>query len=175
MKKVCVVLAVAMVCSLVFSSTASAGLFCTKVLVDYEYVVKVPVYECKDGVRKVCKWETVTKLVDVCVDRGYWEEYEVVVPVCKCRPCFGIFKKKQCCCECTKTIICKRWVPNIVTEQKEVTYCKRVVVEVPYTYKALVGWDTETRYGKKWVRVPKCKPRYDCRPCPCGPAQDCCN
>ena len=174
MKKVCAVLAVALVGSLIFSSTASAGLFGRLVLVDCEYTVKVPIYEEREGTCKVCTWVTDTKTIDVCVDRGEWEYYEVEVPACECRPCFGLFRKYYCGCECTKTITCKRWVPNIVTEQKEVTYCKRVVVEKPYTYKAFVGWDTETRCGKKWIRIPKCKPCYDC--CPRGPAVDCgCN
>jgi len=173
MKKVCAVLAVALVGSLIFSSSASAGLFCDKVLVDCEYTVKVPIYETKEGTYKVCKWVKATKTIDVCVDRGYWEEYDVEVPACKCRPCFGLFRKHCCDCECTVTVTCKRWVPNIVTEPREVTYCKRVVVEKPYTCKVLVGWDTEIRQGKKWVLVPKCKPRYY-HSCPCGPAQDCC-
>ena len=171
MKKVCAVLAVALVASLVFSSPASAGLFGRLVLVDCEYTVKVPVCEEKEGTYKVCTWVKDTKTVDVCVDRGYWEDYEVEVPACKCRPCFGLFRKHYCGCECTVTVTCKRWVPNIVTEQKEVTCYKRVVVEKTYTYKAVVGWDTEIRQGKKWVRIPRCKPCYYC--CPCGPAQDC--
>ena len=178
MKKVSIILAIALVGYLVLSSTASAGLFGRCVPVDCEYTVKVPIYGEKECVRKYCKWVKDTKVIQVCVDRGYWEEYEVDVPVCKCRPCFGLFKKHSCCCcdgccECVKTITCKRWVPNIVTEDREVPCWKREIVEETYSVKTVVGYDEEVRTGKKWIWVPRCCCKPVCQPC--APANCCCN
>ena len=175
MKKISFILAIAFIGSLMFSTTASAGLFgrllcCNKVLVDCEYTVKVPVFGDKECVRKCCQWVKDTKTISVCVDQGNWEEYDVTVPVRRC----CLFRRcNDCCCECTKTITCKRWVPNIVTVDKEVPCWRREIVEETYTVKTIVDWTEETRVCQKWVRVPCCRPV--CDPCPCAPAACGCN
>lgn len=167
MKKSFVLALVAIVCTLCFSVSASAGLFCKTVCVPTECVVKVPVYEDQEVTYKVCEMVECTKTIEVCVDNGTWEEYEVCVPVWGC--CWF----KRCCCE-ARIVTCKRWVPNIVKETREVKCWKPEIVEKTKTCKVFVGYNEEVRPGFKTVRVwKKCGWfRPCCDPCcnPCGPA-----
>lgn len=178
MKKFTMLSVVALMCAVVFASTAQAGFHhrrccypCVtpqiveeeiecKVMVpvwsdkEVEYTVCVPTLEEREGTCTKYVAKEVTETVDVCVDNGCWED--VCVPVC-CRP-------KHChhrCCCCSTTMICKRWVPKMETVQKDVTRIVCEPQEETYTYNVCVmkpetrtrtvkvcQWQEETRIVK---------------------------
>jgi hypothetical protein len=81
--------------------------------------VMVPHTETKQAVRTVCKPVQAQEMRTVCKDMGKWETKAYV---------------DACGCTCT----CPVWVPNIVTEQVQVTVYKPQFVEEPYTFDAVV-------------------------------------
>ena len=139
--------------------------------VEKSYQVKVPVWdevektctvlvphrEQRQGTRTVCKVVPVKEKRTVTCDRGHWEVQTSEVACGKCLS------------GCAPRVyrVCKRvWVPNVVTEEVEVTVCRRQTEEVPYEYCVTVmkpeqrsytqkvcNWKTETR--TRTVRICK--------------------
>ncbi|MGL6197236.1 MAG: hypothetical protein ACRC2T_20690 [Thermoguttaceae bacterium] len=162
--------------------------------VPVDITVKVPVYEDVEQTYTVCEKVRATKEVEYTVDRGCWETYEVSVPVRKrcfrrCASSCGCGSTATACgaatscggcdsCEsgcgscdpcCFKTITCKRWVPNCVTETKEVCYWDTQMVEKTRMVKKFVGCEDQTRTVYKKIRVKK---YYTCEPA-CDTCNDC--
>ena len=104
--------------------TAQADVAYTECHMTYEDVtrnvtVMVPHTEMKQAVRTVCKPVQAQEMRTVCKDMGKWETKSYV---------------DACGCTCS----CPVWVPNIVTEQVQVTVYKPQFVEEPYTFEAVV-------------------------------------
>src|SRR5262249_44411531 len=118
------------------------------------YSVCVPTYEERECMttKVVCKPYTTT--VNRCVDKGHFECRQVV---CCEKPKHHCCKKSCCddCCCCVKTVSC--WVPNIVTEQCQVTCYKSECVQVPVKVKVCV-YKHETRTETCNVTCCKCVP-----------------
>jgi hypothetical protein len=113
--------------------------------------VLIPHTETRQGVRMVCKPVQAQEMRTVCKDQGHVETKSFVDG-----------------CGCTRT--CQVWVPNVVTEQVQVTVFKPQFVEEPYSYEAVVCrpetrniteripkpvYETKTREMSYVVGVPK--------------------
>lgn len=108
--------------------------------VEREYTVMVPYRVERQAVRRVCRPVPVEQKYNVTVDRGHYET------VCYQAPSYGC-GSGGCGAGCgnggcgagacaPRIYCCKRWVPNIVQEQRTCMVLKPHYEEVPYTYYA---------------------------------------
>ena len=101
--------------------------------VQQTYTVMVARYEKRQGIRHAVKCVPITEKRMVTCDKGHWEKQLVEVP-CQSScgdPCCG-------CCPRTSTTQKCVWVPNVVTEEVDVTVYRKVTEEVPYEYTATI-------------------------------------
>jgi hypothetical protein len=127
--------------------------------------VLVPHVETRQAVRTVCKLVESQEMQTVCKDTGHWETREFVDP-----------------CGCKGS--CPVWVPNVVTEQVQVTVYKPQFVEQPYTFQAVICrpeqrqvtqriarpvYETKTREVTVTAFVPKLVERPISMPACCCP------
>ncbi len=102
--------------------------------VEQTYTVMVPHQEVRTGTRSVCRCVPVTETRTITCDRGHWETQVVEVPCTTCCYRRGCGKGcGSCCCVTTTRTCCQKvWVPNVVTEEIDVTCYKYETVEEPY-------------------------------------------
>ncbi|MBW3598795.1 MAG: hypothetical protein KY475_16155 [Planctomycetes bacterium] len=102
--------------------------------VEKEYTVMVPYRVQKEGVRRVCRPVPVEHTFRVTVDRGHYET------VCHQAPAYGCGYGGCYAGGCgyggcaPRTYCCKKWIPNIVQEERSCMVLKPHYEDVPYTY-----------------------------------------
>jgi hypothetical protein len=125
--------------------------------VPQEYVAMVPEKQTRTGVRNVCRMEPVVVQKTYHRDEGHWDERQVEVPTVTCsvgprRPFFrrgcndcgtagcGPVSVSSCgdSCATTHVVTRKVWVPNVVTETKDVTVMKPKMTQEEYQYTVTV-------------------------------------
>jgi hypothetical protein len=121
--------------------------------VQKEFTVMVPEKQEKVGVRTVCRMEPTVVKKTFTRDEGHWDTQQVEIPVAHCNvPARrGLFRRVStdcgpggcgpvACdpcgdsCATTKVVTRKVWVPNVVTETRDVKVMKPKMVQEEYKY-----------------------------------------